>query len=153
MLYKKILVTLDGSKFAEHSLEDAKTIAIDCKVPKVILLRVVEPITADYRVPGISKEFLQKGHDLAIDDARNYLANVAAKLKKKGITVETVVVDGEPTDKIIEYVENNRVDLIIMNTHGRAGVSRWAIGSVADKVIRNCTASVLMSSSRSRSRE
>ncbi|MFC1913049.1 universal stress protein [Chloroflexota bacterium] len=149
-MYKKLLVTLDGSKFAERNLENVRIMAIDCKVPEVILLRVVEPSETAFRVPGISEEFINKGRELIIDDARNYLAKIAAKLKKEGIVVETVVVVGLTADKIVEYAENNKVDLIIMNTHGRTGISRWAMGSVADKVIRDCNASVLMSSPRPR---
>ena len=149
-MYKKILVTLDGSKFAERSLEHVRVIAIECKVPEVILLRVVEPIMDDYRTEGVSEEFLRDAHEVILADAKNYLAKIAASLKREGIAVEAAIVEGVPSDKIVDYADNNQVDLIIMNTHGRSGVSRWTIGSVADKVMRNSTASVLMVSSHSR---
>jgi nucleotide-binding universal stress UspA family protein len=105
---------------------------------------------ADYHTEGISEEFLSDAHKVILADAKNYLAKIAANLKREGIAVKTVIAEGVPSDKIIDYADNNQVDLIIMNTHGRSGVARWTIGSVADKVMRNSTASVLMVSSHSR---
>ena len=143
-MYKKILVPLDGSEFSECSLEHARAVAIGCKVPGVILLRVVEPIIADYRTGSVLEELLREAHEKLVADANNYLAKIAANLKKEGMAVETAAVEGEPSDKILDYARNNQVDLIIMSTHGRSGASRWAFGNVANRVLRHSTAPVLI---------
>jgi nucleotide-binding universal stress UspA family protein len=64
------------------------------------------------------------------------------------MSIETVVTDGRPADEILNYATDNKVDLIIMSTHGRSGVSRWFFGSVAEKVIRHATVPVLISPPR-----
>ena len=78
--------------------------------------------------------------------AEDYLSQMADKLKKEGIAVQTVVAQGVPADEILNYAQNNQADLIIMRTHGRSGISRWAFGSVTDKVRRHSTAAVLTTS-------
>ena len=79
-------------------------------------------------------------------EVEGYLSQLADKLKKEGIAVQTVVAHGVPADEILNYTQNNQVDLIIMSTHGRSGVSRWAFGSVTDKVLRHSTVAVLTTS-------
>ncbi len=66
------------------------------------------------------------------------------RLKKEGISTQGVVVWGRPADEILKYINENKTDLVIMSTHGRSGIPRWAFGSVADKVIRHSTAPVLI---------
>jgi nucleotide-binding universal stress UspA family protein len=68
-----------------------------------------------------------------------YLAGLADTLNRDGIKVKTSVIHPRPlkttAEVIIDYAEENKVDLIIMSTHGRSGISRWAFGSIADKVV------------------
>ena len=78
-------------------------------------------------------------------EATTYISKVAEELKKEGMVVKTRIVQGAPADSILDYTQKNQVDLIIMSTHGRSGVSRWAFGSVADRVIRNSPVPVLLS--------
>ena len=73
----------------------------------------------------------------------SYLSKAADSLKEDGIAVQTVVVSGRPAEQILDYANKNQVDLIIMSTHGRSGVSRWVIGSVTDKVVRHSVTPVL----------
>ena len=144
-MYKKILVPLDGSEFSECSLEHVRTIALGCHVPEVILFHVTEPLK-------LTDEFINElGHDLILNaekrnekEAQDYLYQTAETLKGEGLSVRTVVEQGQPADKILEYTVKNRVDLIIISTHGNSGIARWAFGSVADKVARHATVPVLI---------
>jgi len=143
-MYRKILAPLDGSEFSECSLEHVKTIARGCQVPEIILLRVVEPIhaadMASYAEAGIDTVSLMRDVEAA---AKTYIAKTAESLKKEGLPVKTEVVTGWAGDTIMKYAEDNKVDLIIMSTHGRSGIGRWFMGSVAEKVVRHSHIPVL----------
>jgi len=142
-MYKKIIVPLDGSELSESVLDHVITIATSCQVPEVVLIRVREPLDNSVRVAldaEIASELDQAYHD----EADNYLKSIAKLLEQKDIAVKTEVLAGNPAKEIIEYSSNNDVDLIIMSTHGRSGVSRIVFGSVADKVIRQTEVPILL---------
>jgi nucleotide-binding universal stress UspA family protein len=147
-MYQKILVPLDGSEFSECSLKHAKAIALGCKVPEVILLRVARPIPSDItdvlieRVE-VPKDWLKKTEQENQAGAEKYLSNMAKKMQDEGIPARAVIVRGEPANEILNYAEKNRVDLIIMSTHGQSGLGRWWFGNVADRVVRHSTIPVL----------
>ena len=141
MMYKKILAPLDGSEFSECSLEHVRTVATGCQVPEVILLRVVEPVRETYE---LGEDWRRDVEGKAQAEAKDYLAKVADDLKKGGVAAETTVVSGQPAEVILDYAKQNQVELIIMSTHGRSGVSRWAFGSVADRVLRHSAVPVLI---------
>jgi len=142
-MYQKILVPLDGSEFSECVLNHVKAIATECHVPQVVLLGVAEPISYQvYYMVGIEDRVrdMQKETEKYVE---SYLSKAADSLKEDGIAVQTVVVSGRPAEQILDYANKNQVDLIIMSTHGRSGVSRWVIGSVTDKVVRHSVTPVL----------
>jgi nucleotide-binding universal stress UspA family protein len=143
-MYKKILAPLDGSEFSECSLEHVKTIAQGCQVPDIVLLRVVEPIhaadMASYAEAGIDTVSLMRDVEAA---ARTYMNKISERLKKEGLPVKAEVVTGWAGDTIMKYAEDNNIDLIIMSTHGRSGIGRWFMGSVAEKVVRHSHIPVL----------
>jgi nucleotide-binding universal stress UspA family protein len=138
-MYKKILVPLDGSELSECTLPHVESIAIAQKVPEVILLRVVEPMSsidaAGYTqvggdvIPGIRKKY--------ITEIKEYLGKVEQRLKQKGISAKSVVLEGPPAEEILRYAGKENVDLIIIATHGKTGISRFLFGSVAEKVSRH----------------
>lgn len=140
-MYKKILAPLDGSEFSECSLEHVRAVATGCQVPEVVLLRVVEPIRQTYE---LGEDWRRDAEGKGQAEAKDYLAKVADDLKKGGVAAETAVVLGQPAEAILDYAKQNQVELIIMSTHGRSGVSRWAFGSVADRVLRHSVAPVLI---------
>lgn len=140
-MYKKILAPLDGSKFSECTLEHVRAVVAGCQVPEVVLLMVVElPRQPLERGEEWPREVEERGRSWAED----YLTKVANGLKKEGMAAQTVVVTGWPADKILDYADQNQVDLIIMSTHGRSGATRWVFGSVADRVLRHAKTPVLM---------
>jgi nucleotide-binding universal stress UspA family protein len=77
-------------------------------------------------------------------EAQKYLDRIAGGFKEKNIDVETEVLFGNPAEEIAVYAEINSIDLIIMASHGRTGPSRWAHGSVAERVFRAVDMPILM---------
>ena len=144
-MYKKILVPLDGSKLAECALEHVKTIAIGCNVPEVVLFRVVEPnlVLTDALAEGAT--MYSDLNDEIQKEAENYITGITIQFKlESGIDVKSALAYGNAANEILEYANTNHVDLIVMTTHGRSGVSRWLFGNVADKVSHHSTVPVLI---------
>jgi nucleotide-binding universal stress UspA family protein len=161
-MYKRILVPLDGSKLAECALPHAVRLAKGCDGAEIILVSVTERVRG-YRVAGSSTEpFVLSGGGFgsAIQpppqrilpeefgkkekQAEMYLDRIAAKLESKGVKVHTEVLLWPPAEAIASYAEQNGADVIVMSSHGRSGASRWAYGSVANKVLRASCVPVLM---------
>jgi nucleotide-binding universal stress UspA family protein len=147
-MYKHILVPLDGSELSDYVIPHLGTVVKGCrKPPRVTLLRVVEPSKMAFgseAVTPMAVQQLQAMFDWQREDARKYLARTQRKLQKGGIDTDTVSLEGLPADVIIEYAEKNKIDLLIMSTHGRSGISRAVFGSVAEKVLHGLCIPVLM---------
>ena len=142
-MYDKILLPLDGSELAECAIPHMEAIARGCHAVDIVLLRVVEPLNlpGDYVISHKDRQRIEKEHRSAAED---YLRRMLSRLGNGGVGLHSEVVEGRVADTIVEYAENNRVDLIVMATHGRSGVSRWSLGSVADRVLRQARVPVLM---------
>ncbi len=144
-MYKKILVPLDGSALSETSLEHVKSIVSGSPATEVVLLRVVEPISSfDASALAQSGYLMGDVQSRKKADAADYLSKMAAKMAKDNINVQQVVAEGRAAEAILDYVDKNQVDLIIMSSHGRTGISRWAFGSVADRVLHQSGVPVLL---------
>jgi nucleotide-binding universal stress UspA family protein len=76
--------------------------------------------------------------------AQRYLDRIAKAMKVEGIKVDTEVLLGNPAEEIVIYAKHPGCDIIVMSSHGRSGPSRWAYGSVADRVFRASCVPVLM---------
>jgi len=135
-MFKKILVPLDGSRLAEKVLPQVEKISRCCQ-PEVHLFQVV--VTYE-----IEPEKEKEERARLLREAWQYLEKVAARLRKKKIKAHAVVAYGKDAVQICEYARKNRLDLITMATHGRSGFSRWALGSVADKVLSCSRVPVLL---------
>jgi nucleotide-binding universal stress UspA family protein len=152
-VYNTILAPLDGSKLSECALAHVKEVAAGCHVGKVILLNVMEqryPLYADYgNREQVEQEIREKktAQDRQAALAEKYLDAAKNTLIEQGLDVITAAVPAEefqsPADLILNYAEKNKVDLIVMSTHGRSGITRWAFGSVADRVVRHSKIPVL----------
>jgi nucleotide-binding universal stress UspA family protein len=147
-MYEKILVPLDGSKLAESVLPHVEAIARGCSVMEIILLRVCDApsILADYPESGDRswEKHVERMTTNAQQQCNIYLGDIEKQLKDKGFTVRTESCLGKPAEAIVDFANKNKVDLIIMASHGRSGVSRWAYGSEADKVLRSSCVPVLL---------
>ena len=145
-MYKKILVALDGSELAECSLEHARAIAQGCNVTEVIVFRAIEPLSTQTisALAEAGDDSLRKAVEQNEQDAQDYVLKVQNNLKTRGIAPRAVTVKGPAADEILSYAEKNDVDLIVMSTHGRSGLSRFFFGSVAEKVSRHSRVPVLL---------
>jgi nucleotide-binding universal stress UspA family protein len=142
-MYRKILVPLDGSELAECALPHVESIAKGCQAVDVVLLRVIEPLRlpGDYVISDKDRERIESKYKSV---AKDYLGRMVDEFGVRGLNVESDIVSGKVADSIVDYANRHGVDIIIMATHGRSGVSRWTLGSVADKVIHYSGVPVLM---------
>lgn len=128
-MYGKIVVPLDSSKQAEVALPYAEELA-GRMGSEIILLSVLE--TAEPHVHQNHRNYIDK----VIETTKDNIVKRLAETRDKEIKVWSATRVGYPAEGIVDYAEKLDVGLIIMATHGRSGVSRWALGSVADKVVR-----------------
>lgn len=141
-MYERILVPLDGSTLAEAALVHARAMArqFECKV---ILLRVV---VSPYAIaaPDLILAGYDDGQENFIKAAQEYLQGVAIDLQASGLQVTTRICEGPVAEAIIDHARDEKVDMIVMSTHGRGGLSRWVYGSVADRVLQAAPCPVLL---------
>ena len=137
--YKNILVPLDGSETAEAILPEIEKVAAAFGA-HISLLQVVSSQPIPY-FPYTNPLRLRK--ELA-EDAQKYLAGLEEKIRTKDFTVDSSVQFGDEAKEILNYATENNVDLIAMSTHGRSGIDRWLVGSVAEKVLRHATQPILL---------
>jgi len=149
-MYKKIIVPLDGSELAECVLPHIEVIAQGCEMPEITFLYVVKP-SGNWEGWGLIRQEREKATD--------YLEKKVKNARDKGLNAQYEILVGNPAEGIMDYAADpagdpassityyatkKGADLIIMATHGRSGVSRWARGSTADKVLRSSPIPVLM---------
>lgn len=133
-----MLVPLDGSTLAEAAITKAMELAEGIPNVKVVLLRSAEAHT----FPGADPTEAQVK---VVRDAEEYLTGVGDRVKQEGIKdLETVVWYGPPAYSIVEGARLYDVDLIVMSTHGRSGLGRLILGSVAESVLRGTTTPILL---------
>jgi nucleotide-binding universal stress UspA family protein len=144
----KILVPLDGSKLAECSLPYIEELAKNRNTKDVILFRVYEQpvISSDYppNMPETWEQHVDQIVKGTKQQASLYLDEISKKLKAAGVNARIESCLGKAAEEIVNYAEKNQVNLIVIGSHGRSGVSRWALGSVAEKVFRSTSIPVLM---------
>lgn len=131
-----VLVPLDGSMLAEGAL--APAIGFGRAGAKLVLIRAVETHGTPFANPADAQV-------VAIEEAEKYLAGVAVRARDAGATdVDTSVWYGPPVDSIADAAEFRKADLIVMSTHGRSGIGRFVLGSVAESVLRATTTPILL---------
>jgi len=172
-MYKIIVVPLDGSELAECVLPHVENIAMTSGAIEVILITVTErvaslmpkhepenlnanqnefqpaiafadrPYTGRHfeinpaqKIPAVAGKMIKQG--------QRYLSKLAEELSKKGIKAGVVVLMGEAAEQIVDFAGSEKADLIIMASHGRSGFSRWAMGSVAEKVYHGSNVPILL---------
>jgi nucleotide-binding universal stress UspA family protein len=143
-MYRKIMVPLDGSQVAECVIPHIEAIA-GKTAARVDLVTVVEPLDIPTRGQiAISDDEIKQIDNEGKNEATKYLKQVASRLTGAGVNADTVILTGKPADSIVSYAVNNGVDLIIMATHGRSGISKIFWGSVAEKILRATSIPVLL---------
>jgi len=140
-MYKKILVPLDGSELAKRALDEAEKLA-NCFGAEIVLFEVV-PFMPIYGSPELVTPLIVD--EKQKEAAEKYLVNLSEELKKKGFKVTAVVRTGQQVAvEIIDFAKESGANLIVMCTHGRSGISRWVLGSVALKVLTRAETPILL---------
>lgn len=137
--FKRIMVPLDGSTLARQALPCAIELAT-CAHAELLLLRAIPPLVLEnYSFGPLGGQPMP----LYTDEARTEMHNqalqemdaVAGELRHYDLPIISHVVNGYPAEVIVDEAEQHHIDLIVMATHGYSGIQRWALGSVADKVL------------------
>ena len=143
-MYQRIVVPLDGSNVAEEALGQARELARTLDVP-IHVLRVVDTYRAQ-AIPatGMALDYsmLAELAEEEIEDANTYIAGVVEGLKHDGLDATGEVLQGPIARQIVDATKAG--DVIVMCSHGRTGIKRWFLGSVAEEVIRHATVPVLL---------
>jgi len=162
-MYKRVLVTLDGSGFSEAVLPEAARLLAGSEA-QVHLLMVAEepaatsryeekePLTVGVPAPGgvvriepapVVETKAQATRRIT-DELREFLIAEGAPLEKAGVAVHTAVRFGDPAEEIIRLAEELKIDLIVMATHGHTGLARLVFGGVASHVVASGVCPVLL---------
>jgi nucleotide-binding universal stress UspA family protein len=136
IMYRSILIPLDGSEIAETILPEIEHLAPDY-TSRIVVVRVCH-------AQAMTEKYAVEVHPRVVQEAEAYLENMKARLNSKGFTVELHICYGDAAWEILDLSERANVDLIAMSTHGRSGIGRWLLGSVAEKVLRHSRKPVLL---------
>lgn len=126
-----VLVPIDGSAQSKRAVEyAAETLEPDT----VTLLHVIDPVEAGYSAAATMPGYSEEWYENRKDEAHSLFEDAEAELE--GFDVETVIEVGRPSRTIINYVEEHDVGHVVMGSHGRSGMTRILLGSVAESVVR-----------------
>ena len=140
-MYKTILVPLDGSPLAEAVLPHAKALA-QSEGAQLVLLRVAADPGAEFAFsdPAIANDLVQQMES----ETAKYMADLSATLAKESFNSKIIVREGPIAETILAVAEEVKADVIAMSTHGRSGMRRWLMGSIADRVINHSHVPVML---------
>jgi nucleotide-binding universal stress UspA family protein len=143
-MYRRIVVPLDGSKLAEMALPQAEELARLTGAP-IHLIWVVDYTRLERYGPyalalAYSDAEPMLAEEIAI--ARTYLLGIEERLVATGLSVDSEVIQGRIARELVAASKPG--DVIVMASHGRGGVSRWLLGSVAEDVLRHTAVPVLL---------
>lgn len=139
-MYRRILVPLDGSLTAEQALPHAISLA-KLSDSKLILIRILEPFPP---VRSMSSAEISMVKKQAREWAEEYFERVSVDLGEQNVLHETVILEGRASVMIEQFAEQNDIDLIFISSRGRTGLTRWLMGSVADRVLRGAMIPILL---------
>jgi nucleotide-binding universal stress UspA family protein len=141
MSVQHVLVPIDFSATADRALAYAITLAHQLQA-RLTLLHVLDmtPVTMDEMTPAVAALYLETQES----EAQRLLEASRARVQRAGLQGESLLVQGTPTQTILDTAGAQGVDLIIMGTHGRTGLARVFLGSVADYVVRQGPCPVLV---------
>jgi nucleotide-binding universal stress UspA family protein len=137
MKFEKILVPLDGSALAETAIPTAVQLA-KAQRGTVVLMRAAA-------APWLAGEAVVDAQVAIVREAEEYLGALADRLRADGSgEVDTSVWYGAPATSIVDAAKSQRADLIVMTSHGRSGLGRLILGSVAESVLRGTMTPILL---------
>lgn len=132
-MYKRMVIPLDGSEVAESVLPYVKELAVRFGIYPIFLYVCDSHETSSLAV-------YQGYIEHMAENISNYIQeNTGTPTRDKVLKAEGKAVVGHPAEEILRCADEKEADLILMATHGRSGIKRWALGSIADKVLRSST--------------
>lgn len=140
-MYDRITVPLDGSPFSEQALPLAASIARHAGAELHAVQVHGGDIPVEFVVGLPSFDWVD---DQVRDQERQYLDRVAERLTANGLRVRASLLEGKPSEAIVDYITDEAIDLVVMSTHGRSLPSRAWLGSVADRLVRSAPAPLLL---------
>ena len=148
-MFNKIMVCLDGSRLAEQVLPYAIEVAQAFKSHLVLFTALPVPVIVAPGIPGIAPAPVETDAMVADaikgqEEAENYLEKLAERTVEKGVKAGKVVMTGTPGPTIIDYAGKKGIGLIAIATHGRSGLERAVMGSVADYLLRHSTVPIFV---------
>lgn len=135
-----ILVPLDGSELAECVLPHLMALA-PVTGARVTLIHVLERTAARN---GNASLIDPLGWHMQKQESQSYLDRIAGRLQNGDLEVELAILEGNPAETLIEFARNNAVDLFVLSTHGRTGLSEWNVSSVVQKILLRSYKSILL---------
>jgi nucleotide-binding universal stress UspA family protein len=142
-MYDDILLPTDGSDAVQDATEEAIGVAELCGAT-LHAINVVDTtelsVAHDVELAEVERGLEGAGGD-AVDDVRR-------RASERGVDTETAILNGPPAERIVEYADENGIDLIVMGTRGRSGIDRLLLGSVSETVVRNANQPVMVEGSR-----
>lgn len=128
-----ILVPFDGSPLSKRALERAVTMEPGAQIT---VLHVIDPVNIVYEAESKGLPAAETWHDRMSERASDLCADAEARAAEHDCDVSTAIRTGSPAREILEYVDEHDIEHVIMGSHGRSGVSRLVLGSVAEQVMR-----------------
>jgi nucleotide-binding universal stress UspA family protein len=145
--YKKIIVPLDASAFAEQALDQASELALAMNATLQLVSIVLPPHTLPIHIHKEKEPHtLMRAllHQTEVERREHYLKQKAEQFKEQGIRVHTEVASGHSAEEILHFCRQDEQTLLVMTTHGRSGLRRILLGSVAMKVVQEAHVPVLL---------
>lgn len=141
--FSKILVATDGSKYSEAAVSEAMNIAKQYNSPLVVISVVPSETESPFDI--VASE-MQKGliADKELQQAEAIVKNVKTLAEKNGVNAKAFIYAGRPYDAITDTAKEEKVNLIVVGSHGRTGISRLLMGSVTERVIGHAECAVLV---------
>lgn len=137
--YDKIMIATDGSKQVEKAVKAAVELA---RLTGARLYAVYVIASTGYTPRNFGWE--ESLREILEAEAKRAVTFVEEAGKNSGIEVESVILDGHPADRVMEFAEQEGIDLIVMGTLGRTGLDRFLLGSIAEKVVRHSKTPVMV---------
>ena len=132
-MVKRALVPIDGS---EQSREACSLVFEEFPKATLVLLHVINPAEASYGAQASIPSFSEEWYKEEKERAEKTFTEIEHDAREHGVDVEQAVEVGKPSHVIVDYAEDHDIDHIVMGSHGREGVSRILLGSVAETVMR-----------------
>jgi nucleotide-binding universal stress UspA family protein len=129
----RVLVPVDGSEQSDHACELALE---EFPGATLVFLHVINPVEASYSTQVSIPSRSEAWYDQQKEQAHEYIDDVAARAEERGVETERAIEVGKPTRKILQFAEENDIDHVVMGSHGREGVTRILLGSVAETIVR-----------------